>query len=105
MSGQSIHALNAGVSDHPPDPTIHGIAPVYVLDICSGFQSMSKYYLQAFPNCKVISIDLLDDSYAMKLLTEADKSRIYYVQKNIEDLTSKLLKSYCTSRGVLVSVI
>ena len=27
----------------------------------------------------------------MKLLTEVDKSRIYYVQKNIEDLTFKAL--------------
>jgi hypothetical protein len=84
--------LNAGVSDRPPDPTVNGIDPEYVLDVCSGFQSMAKYYLGAFPNCKIISIDLLNKSHSMKLLTEAERARIYYCQINIEDLTFEALE-------------
>ena len=104
MSGQSIHALNAGVSDHPPDPTWNGIDPMYVLDVCSGFQSMSKYYLRTFPNCKIISIDLLEGAYAMKLLTVAEQSRIHYVKENIEIFTfEKLVELLHKAWGIGVS--
>ena len=52
--------------------------PKYVLDICSGYQSLAKYYLREFPRCKVISIDIMDKDDALVTLAAVEQERVSY---------------------------
>ena len=65
--------------------------PRYVLDICSGFQSLAKHYLRAFPRCRVISIDILKKDEALATLTEEEQSRVSYHKKDVSGLTRDVL--------------
>ena len=60
--------------------------PQYVLDICSGFQSLAKYYLREFPRCKVTSIDIMDEEDALATLTAVERLRVSYHNFDVSDL-------------------
>ena len=65
--------------------------PKYVLDICSGFQSLAKYYLRAFPRCRVISIDIMKMDEALATLTKEEQSRVSYHKRDVSGLTRDVL--------------
>ena len=66
--------------------------PQYVLDICSGFQSLAKYYLREFPRCKVISIDIMDEEEALATLTAVERLRVSYHNFDVSNLTMQKLE-------------
>ena len=79
------------VSITAPEWTKPNLEPRYVLDICSGFQSLAKYYLRAFPRCKVISIDILKRKEALATLTKEEQKRVSYHKKDVSGLTRDVL--------------
>ena len=68
------------------------VEPEYILDICSGYQSCAKYYLQAFPRCKVISIDIMLRGKALSRINPAYRSRIKYHKFDVDKLTIEELQ-------------
>ena len=66
--------------------------PKYVLDICSGYQSLAKYYLREFPRCKVISIDIMDEEHALATLTAVERERVSYHKFDVTNLTIEKLE-------------
>ena len=72
-----------------PQPNLD---PKYVLDICSGYQSLAKYYLREFPRCKVISIDLMDEEHALATLTAVERERVSYHKFDVTNLTFEELE-------------
>ena len=68
------------------------VEPEYILDICSGYQSCAKYYLQAFPRCKVISIDIMPKGKALSTVNPAYRSRIRYHKFDVNNLTMEELQ-------------
>ena len=66
---------------------LRNVEPEYILDICSGYQSCAKYYLQAFPRCKVISIDIMSRGHALSRVNPAYRSRIRYHEFDVDQLT------------------
>jgi hypothetical protein len=71
---------------------LRNVEPEYILDICSGYQSCAKYYLQAFPRCKVISIDIMLRGKALSRINPAYRSRIKYHKFDVDKLTIEELQ-------------
>ena len=71
---------------------LRNVEPEYILDICSGYQSCAKYYLQAFPRCKVISIDIMSRGQALSRVNPAYRSRIRYHEFDVDKLTIEELQ-------------
>ena len=71
---------------------LRNVEPEYILDICSGYQSCAKYYLQAFPRCKVISIDIMPKGKALSTVNPAYRSRIRYHKFDVDNLTMEELQ-------------
>ena len=64
----------------------------YVLDICSGFQSLAQYYLREFPRCKVVSINIMDEEDALATLTAVERLRVSYHNFDVSNLTFQTLE-------------
>ena len=68
------------------------VEPEYILGTCSGYQSCAKYYFQAFPRYKVISIDIMSEGKALSTLAPEYQSRIRYHEFDVDKLTIEELK-------------